>query len=177
MVESAERIVIVDQNDRVLGEEYKEKCHDAPGILHRGFLAMIFDVNGKLLLTRRSDTKRLWPGFWDGTIASHLFKGEDYEQASKRRLKEEIGIVTDHVQFAFKFEYRAEFGSKGTEHEICAVTLVRDYDATRIEPNRNEISDVRSIDPIVLRQEIRQDGEHYTPWLVLAIERMFKSIR
>jgi isopentenyldiphosphate isomerase len=50
-----------------------------------------------LLLTRRSDKKRLWPEFWDGSVASNVFIGEIYEHASMRRLREEIELVTDEV--------------------------------------------------------------------------------
>ncbi len=167
-----ELIVTVDENDNIIGEEEKEKCHNADGILHRGFLAMVFDNSGRLLLTRRSDGKRLWPGFWDGTVASHVFKGEDYEQASKRRLMQEIGLATDSVQYLFKFRYKTGYKDKGSEHEICAVTAIRGVDFDRLSPNRNEISGVRVIDPKVLKEELKQNGNSYTPWLRLALEGM-----
>ena len=38
-----QQIVIVDEDDNLIGEEEKEKCHDGNGILHRGFLVMIFN--------------------------------------------------------------------------------------------------------------------------------------
>jgi hypothetical protein len=81
------QIIVVDEDDNVIGEEDKEKCHDGDGILHRAFLAMVFNRAGELLLTRRSMSKKLWPQYWDGTVASHTVRGEDYEQASRRRLK------------------------------------------------------------------------------------------
>jgi isopentenyl-diphosphate delta-isomerase len=169
-----ENIVIVDENDDIIGEEDKEKCHDGPGILHRGFLAMVFNNAGELLLTRRSDRKRLWPGFWDGTVASHVFRGEDYEQASKRRLLEEIGLTTDDIQYSFKFRYKVGYENVGTEHEICAVTVVRGVDINSIFPDNNEISEVRFIDPKVLIEEVRGKEHTFTPWLILAIEHMSK---
>lgn len=39
-----EHIVIIDEKDNCIGEEEKEKCHDGNGILHRGFLAMVFNI-------------------------------------------------------------------------------------------------------------------------------------
>ena len=167
-----EQIIIVDENDNVIGEEGKEKCHDGAGILHRGFLTMVLNNAGELLLTRRSDKKRLWPGFWDGSVASHVLRGEDYELASIRRLKQEIGLATDQVTYAFKFRYKVGYNGIGTEHEICAVTIVRGIDTDALIYNRNEISDTRLVDVNELMKEIRENGHLYTPWLVLALEHM-----
>ncbi len=167
-----ERIVIVDDHDVVTGEEEKGRCHDGEGLLHRGFLAMIFNNTGELLLTRRSDKKRLWPGFWDGSVASHVFKGEDYVQASERRLMQELGLKATNIEYAFKFRYKAAYENMGTEHEICAVTIVRAIEYERIHPDENEISEMRFSDLKTLIDEVRKDGKQYTPWLVLALEHM-----
>ncbi len=167
-----EFIAIVDENDNIIGEEEKEKCHNNDGILHRGFLAMIFDDSGKLLLTRRSKSKRLWPGFWDGSVASHVFKDEDYEQASKRRLMQEIGLTANNIKYLFKFQYKAGYKNKGSEHEICAVTVACGVDFGRLSLNRTEISEVRVINLEDLKEELKQKNNSYTPWLKLAVEGM-----
>ncbi len=167
-----ERIVLVDENDNFVGEEEKEKCHDGGGILHRAFLAMVFNRSGDLVLARRSASKRLWPGFWDGTVASHVFKSEDYEQASRRRLLQEIGLATQEARYLFKFHYCARYEDAGAENEICAVTVVKDVDFERIQPNDGEISGIECIPPGKLMDELRRDGKRYTPWLRLALEHM-----
>ncbi len=167
-----EQIVIVDEHDRAIGEEDKEKCHDGDGILHRAFLAMVFNRAGELLLTQRSDRKRLWPGFWDGSVASHVLREEDYLSASRRRLREELGITVPDVEYAFKFRYKAGYRGLGTEHEICAVTMARGIPFETIEPDPAEIAAVRTVDLKALIEEIRGDGRHYTPWLILALAQM-----
>ena len=158
-----ERIVIVDEHDEVIGEEDKERCHDGEGILHRGFLCMVFNKTGELYLTRRSDSKKLWPGFWDGSSASHLHQGEDYVQASRRRLREELGIAAQDIEFAFKFRYKAVYRSIGIEHEICAVTIIRGISIDDIIPNHLEISAVRVADLKLLIEEVRNNGKQYIP--------------
>jgi isopentenyl-diphosphate Delta-isomerase len=168
----SERIVIVDENDNAIGEEDKGKCHDGAGILHRAFLAMVFGKSGELLLSRRSERKKLWPGYWDGTIASHLFKGEDYQQATKRRLREELGLTATVIKYAFKFHYKIGYENIGTEHEICAVTIVDSVDFKSITPNNDEISEIRSIDPRRLQEEFGRQKHHYVPWLILAFSHI-----
>jgi isopentenyl-diphosphate delta-isomerase len=168
-----ERIIIVDENDNFIREEEKEKCHDHDGILHRGFLVTLFNKRGELLLAQRSGKKRLWPGYWDGTVASHVFKGENYVQASKRRVEQEVGIRADTIiKFLFKFHYKVNYKNLGTEHEICAVMLVNNVEIDRLSPNENEVSAIKSINPQKLSNEISTNKNRYTPWLILTIEHM-----
>jgi isopentenyl-diphosphate delta-isomerase len=167
-----ERIVIVDGNDNFIGEEDKDKCHNGNGILHRGFLAMVLNGDGELLLARRSEKKRLWPAFWDGTVASHPATGEDYVKASERRLIQEIGLSTDNIKYLFKFQYHAKYKDVGSENEICAVTLVRGVDTGTIFPNRAEIASVRTITQRALAEDITKNPGAYTPWLILALEHI-----
>ncbi len=175
MTRQREQIVTVDENDNVIGEEDKERCHDGEGILHRGFLAMVFNDAGDLLLTRRSNKKRLWPGFWDGSVASHLHRGEDYERASIRRLREELGLLTEEARYDFKFHYKVGYNGLGTEHEICGVTVIRGVETNGLSYDRDEISEVRLVDVDVVMREIRMNGHRYTPWLVLALAHMRKG--
>ncbi|MDA1125147.1 MAG: isopentenyl-diphosphate delta-isomerase, partial [Crenarchaeota archaeon] len=57
-----EFVILVDGNDNPIGKEEKVKCHLPDGKLHRAFTALIFNKEGKLLLTKRNDSKMLWPG-------------------------------------------------------------------------------------------------------------------
>lgn len=172
MANDKELITVVDDNDVALGEEEKDKCHDGAGILHRAFLAMVFNAAGELYLTRRSGKKRLWPGFWDGSVASHPYRDEDYVQASRRRLRKELGLSGASAEYAFKFRYRAAYLDKGTEQEICAVTIVRGIDRAVLKPDADEISEIRAVELKVLIEEIRESSLNYTPWLIIALEHM-----
>ncbi len=167
-----EHIVIVDEDDNLIGEEDKERCHDGNGILHRGFLSMVFNRRGELLLTRRSEGKRLWPGFWDGTVASHVIAGEDYVRATKRRLGQEIGLSADGIKYLFKFQYYVRYGEIGSENEICAVTIVDNIDTDKLSINREEISTVKTMSLQALMEDLAKNKEMYTPWLILAMENM-----
>ena len=175
MREKIEHIVIVDENDNFLGEEEKEKCHSGDGILHRGFLVMVFNDAGELLLARRSERKKLWPGFWDGTVASHVARGEDYKQASRRRLAQEIGLITDDIKYLFKFHYKVRYKNTGIENEICAVMMVNGINKEKVFPSRSEISDIKTIAPQTLMNDFLRDRNKYTPWLILALEHMNKT--
>ena len=87
-----EKLILVDEHDNIIGYENKDVCHNGDGLLHRAFSIFLFTSNGELLIQQRSQEKRLWGLFWSNTCCSHPRKGETYEQATMRRLQEELGL-------------------------------------------------------------------------------------
>ena len=141
-----EFVILVDGNDNPIGKEEKVRCHLPDGKLHRAFTALIFNKEGKLLLTRRSDSKMLWPGYWDGTVASHPREGETYVSSAERRMPEEIGI-TCQMNYVNKFEYHVPYKDVGSENEVCGTLLgvVDDFKETSLI--KDEISAIKWISP------------------------------
>jgi isopentenyl-diphosphate delta-isomerase len=160
----AEELILVDSDDMELGYGSKADCHDGDGVLHRAFSIFLFDDEGELLLQQRSDSKRLWAGYWSNTCCSHPRRGESLEVATRRRLHDELNAVAS-LEFVYKFRYHAKFGDLGSEHELCHVFLGRLRGAVR--PNSEEIADVKYISAGDLTAELEQNGERFTPWLKL----------
>jgi len=163
-----EYVILVDENDNPIGKEEKVKCHLPNGKLHRAFTALIFNNEGKLLLTKRSGSKMLWPGVWDGTVASHPREGETYVSSAERRMPEEIGIVCK-MNYMNKFEYHVPYKDIGSENEICGtlIGIVDDFDETCLI--KDEISEIKWIDPDELKNELEQNMDVYCPWMVIAL--------
>ena len=186
-----ELILQVNKNDDIIGEIPKEEAHQGNGILHRAFLAMVFDEKERLLLTKRSRLKKLWPDFWDGSIASHPKKGESQEQAAKRRMIEELGTRAEDVKYLFKFHYQIPYKDIGSENEICAVLKVKISGKSRtfkpqqniniqknikkargkISPNPKEISDCKWMDIENFKKDLKENPEKYAPWLKIGFEK------
>jgi len=82
----------VDENDRVLGPEPREKVH-VNNLRHRAVHILITNAAGELFLQKRSIWKDKHPGRWDSSTAGHVDAGETYEYAARRELLEEIGIA------------------------------------------------------------------------------------
>jgi len=163
-----EYVILVDQDDNPIGKEDKVKCHLPNGKLHRAFTALIFNGDGKLLLTKRSEGKMLWPNDWDGTVASHPKESETYVSSAERRMPEEIGISCK-MNYVNKFEYHVPYKDIGSENEICG-TLIGTVDS--FEDSRmikDEISEVKWINPDELKNELEQNKDVYCPWMVIAL--------
>jgi len=169
-----EYVILVDQNDNPIGKEDKVKCHLPNGKLHRAFSALIFNGEGKLLLTKRSESKMLWPNEWDGTVASHPRESETYVSSAERRMPEEIGIVCK-MNYMNKFEYHVPYKDIGSENEICGtlIGIVDDFDETCLI--KDEISEIKWIDPDELKNELQQNMDVYCPWMVIALYFLDRS--
>jgi isopentenyl-diphosphate Delta-isomerase len=48
--------------------------------------------DGRLLLQKLAPTRERHPCRWGSSVAAYLFAGEDYEEAARRRLSEELGL-------------------------------------------------------------------------------------
>ncbi len=169
-----EFVILVDENDNPIGKEEKVKCHLPDGKLHRAFTALLFDENGRLVLTRRAKEKMLWPGDWDGTFASHPRESETYVSSGERRMPEELGIK-GKLDYLHKFEYHVPYKDVGSENEICG-TLIGIIDkSTELKEIEGEIDEIKWISSSQLLSEIKTNPEIYCPWIIIAIELLDKS--
>ena len=169
----AESLILVDAADQEVGYMSKARCHEGQGVLHRAFSLLIFNGRGELLLQRRAGGKRLWPHYWSNSCCSHPRRAETMEQATQRRLYEELGL-TCPLHFLFKFEYQAQFDNVGSEHELCSVFIGRSSGDVRID--RDEIADWRWVSPEGLAAEMRGPGAaRFTPWFTLEWERIWRD--
>ena len=120
---------------------------------------MISNPRGELLLARRSPQKNLWPGWWDGTVAGHVEKGESYASAARRRVFEEIG-VRPRLRQTDVFTYEASYKGDG-ENEMCAIFVGT---ASTVYADPREIDRMKwDRKPLALRK--------LAPWLRIALRR------
>ena len=167
-----EKLILVDENDNVTGYENKDTCHNGEGLLHRAFSIFIFNQNNELLLQQRHSDKRLWGGFWSNTCCSHPRKGENYAEATVRRLAEELGFQAK-MQYLFRFQYHAKFEDKGSENELCSVYVGRSNEDPKI--NETEIKDWKYISIPDLNREFMLNPDIYTPWFKMEWERITRE--
>lgn len=156
-----EKVILVDKNNNPIGTEEKMKAHRL-GLLHRAFSIFIFNDQNELMLQRRALNKYHNGGLWTNTVCSHPRPGETYQQATHRRLKEEMGLDCE-LSNKGCFIYQAEFPNGLIEHEYDCV-FVGKYN-NNPKPNPAEAMDWRWIDLNQLRLEIKKNPNNFTFWL------------
>jgi isopentenyl-diphosphate delta-isomerase len=169
-----ELLILVDESDREIGHLSKGACHDGEGLLHRAFSLFIFDSDSRLLLQQRSGSKRLWPLFWSNSCCSHPRRGETMEEATRRRLHQELGL-TASLHHLFTFQYQARYLELGSEREVCWVFVGRSDHTPR--PNPHEIADLRWVTAEELDREFKTRAETLTPWFALEWPRVREEFR
>ena len=172
-----EPLILVDSEDNILDYEKKWDCHQGSGQLHRAFSIFIFNHKNELLLQKRSQQKALWPLVWANSCCSHPRKGENYEEAVHRRLREELNLEAD-LKFLFKFEYQAPYKDIGSENELCSVYVGRSDSVAKA--NENEVAALRYVSAEELDAALMADTEaggeeEYSPWLKLEWSRIRKE--
>lgn len=160
-----EHVILVDPRDNELGTMDKMEAHKK-GVLHRAFSILLFDSSGKVLLQKRSARKYHSSGLWTNTCCSHPLPGESLEQATRRRLKEEMGIDVQPT-FSYSFIYKAELDHGLIEHELDHVFTGMFGGKPVI--NEKEVADWKFVDLQWLKEDIGAHPEDYTVWFKLIV--------
>jgi isopentenyl-diphosphate Delta-isomerase len=164
--EHGELIVLVDDAGRPIGTAPKLASHHRDTPLHLAFSCYVFDTAGRFLLTRRALTKKTWPGIWTNSCCGHPGPGEMVEDAVRRRLGDELGLVPiELVPLLPDFRYWAELDGV-VENEICPVYGAR-VDADPVL-NEDEVAEFRWVDwDAVLAGGI---DDELSPWCRLQLD-------
>ncbi len=168
----SEEVVLVDGSDNPLGVMEKLEAH-RQGVLHRAFSVLLFNDAGQLLLQRRACDKYHSAGLWTNTCCSHPRPLENIQQATERRLMEEMGIRVS-PDFLYSFKYKAELDSNLVEHEYDHVYTGIFNGTPNINPD--EVSDWRYTDIHEIRNDIDLNPAHYTAWFKLIMESLPERI-
>lgn len=165
------QIVLVDENDKVLGLKEKFATHKIPVPLHRAISIVIFNKDkSEMLITKRAANKPTWPYFWTNAVCSHPYPEETYQEAADRRLYEELGFKTP-LKEVFKFSYEAEMDNKvWGEHELDH-TFVGTYEGS-ISPNPEEVAGYEWIGIEDLKKDLKKNPKKYTPWFKVILKKL-----
>lgn len=157
---------LVDDNDQVIGKEFRGIVH-SKGLLHRAVYCWVFNNAGELLIQQRSFQKSIGPGKWDLSVAEHLQPGESYRAAAIRGLYEELGIQhADAIVGPLQPTHRREL-KQGVFHDAELVQSYRldDWDSSVVLESDGEVIATRWVLPSVLKAEIEEDPEQFTEWM------------
>jgi isopentenyl-diphosphate Delta-isomerase len=163
-----EEVILVDEQDVEIGTLEKMEAH-IQGKLHRAFSIFIFNEKGEMLLQQRATEKYHSGGLWTNACCSHPRPGETIEDASNRRLIEEMGFSTPLTKI-FDFKYKASFENGLTEHEFDHV--FKGIYSDTIIPDVNEVKDFKFLPLQEIKSSIQLHPEKYTAWFCIAFSKI-----
>ncbi len=135
--QSDDWLEVFDEAGQPRGKARRGDCHGNPALIHRTVHVIVTDSGGRLLLQKRPLHKDTQPGKWDTAVGGHVDPGEDYEQAARREMTEELGVPRDlPLEYVCDRKIRNDF-----ESENVRVFGVR-YDGP-FRPDPDEIDRLR----------------------------------
>lgn len=159
-----ELVVLVDDQNNVLGTSPKRTVHQATTPLHRAFSCYLFRADDRrLLLQQRSSKKKTWPLVWSNTCCGHPGPGESNLDAARRRLRAELGLAPTVLEEMAPYRYC--FVRDGImENEICPILA----GMVDVEPRLNaaEVEAVRWVDWNGFLAEVARPGSGYSEWCI-----------
>lgn len=162
-----EKVILVDENDAIVGEMEKMEAH-RKGLLHRAFSILIFNSNGEMLLQKRSQKKYHSGGLWTNACCSHPLPHENIQHATRRKLNQEMGIDLE-TEFLYTFIYRVSLDRDLIEHELDHV-FIGTFNGPPVI-NQEEVEDWKYVDIDWLRKDVAVHPEQYTYWFKMILSQ------
>jgi len=155
-------VVLVDENNKVLGTAGKLETHNASTPLHRGFSVFLFNKKGYLLLQQRSKLKKTFPLVWANSCCGHPKLNESNIDAAKRHLEHELGIRNaDVLEIISDYHYRVSMNNI-FENEICPILIC--FTNHKPNANKDEVENIRWIPWKDFLREIDNEDKTYSLW-------------
>jgi isopentenyldiphosphate isomerase len=155
----------VDETDEPLGRIERDEAH-ARAVRHRAGVVMLRDANGRVFLTRRAASKRIFPNTYDTSASFHVTHGESYEDAAGREAFEELGL-TNPLRALGKFSH-----DDPPEHQFVMVfTMAYGGEAIVLDPT--EAGEGRFYSRAEAERIVTE--EQCTPWLRDAVGLMSRG--
>jgi isopentenyl-diphosphate Delta-isomerase len=166
-----ESVVLVDEAGRALGTAGKVAVHHDQTPLHLAFSCYLFNEAGRFLLTRRAESKRIFPGVWTNTCCGHPLPGETMSASVLRRLRDELGIGAAKLTLVLpQFRYRARMDNGVMENEVCPVYAA--YADLPPDPDPAEVAEARWVDWAQFCSEVHHGRQRVSPWCVMQLAEL-----
>jgi len=158
----------VDENDNILGKARREKCHGSNAIIHRSVYIFVLNHHGEIFIQKRSELKDLYGGYYTGSATGHVDFCEDYDDAAKRELMEELGIDAP-LDFIGRFKSFSEI-----EREISALYLCHYSGPMKL--NYDEVSKGFFMSPDEIKKELDYGKKKFAHGFKVAFKKFLKHM-
>jgi len=159
---------VVDEDDNVIGRATREECHSGKGPIHRSVYIFVLNDKNELFLQKRSKSKDLYAGYYTGSATGHVDYGEDYDEAARRELKEELGLDAP-LQMLGKVKNFSE-----DEREISALYLCRYNGPVRF--NEKEIEEGFFISMQDIKRSLKTGERRYAHGFKVAFKELLRHV-
>ncbi|MGM0510497.1 MAG: NUDIX hydrolase [Thermoplasmatota archaeon] len=87
-----EYLDVVNEDNEIIDRSPREIVH-SKNLPHRTVMFFVLDKQGRILVTKRTENKDFFPGYWSIVLGGHVKSGESYEDALLVEMEEEVGVI------------------------------------------------------------------------------------
>lgn len=158
----------VDSSDREVGRVARGAALAQP-IGFRTAHAIVRTSDGEIWLQRLAPERPRHAGRWGSSAATYLHSGETYETAIRRRLGEELDLISVEPKIVGKMSMQDEQATKWVSVFECESSEPR-----VAEPEH--LDQLKKVDFAWLKNEVEHDPESFTPTLVRIVKTFGDSL-
>jgi isopentenyl-diphosphate delta-isomerase type 1 len=138
----------IDENGILTGETVTRDEAHAKGIWHRAAVVFLVNDKNQILMQRRSQSKKVWPGCWDLTAGGHLDTGELSEDCAIRETYEEIGVKIEPQDIRYYGGCRSNntHGNIIDRHFNDFFVIHKNVDLKNIKLQKSEVEEIKWVD-------------------------------
>lgn len=164
-----EQIWQVDENDNPIGPVGRDDSRRL-GLKYRMVRASVEDADNNVLIQKRVETKKTYPGCWDTSAGGNIDYPETYEEAIRRELAEEIGINDVDLEEVAYFYSEAIDPDGNKMNRFTKVFRTVKSQSIQLKLQESEVSEARWVSRDELRKIVdegnitdglKQTFEHY----------------
>lgn len=154
---------IVNEKDEIIGSASRDEVHKKK-LIHRAVTIFVFNSKKELYMIQRSRHKDLNPLKWQGSASGHVDSGENYAEAAKRDLKEELDISAEPI---YEFDIKVYSDEQKENFKLFSV-VTDDVISTNEEIEQSKFMTVDEI-----KEMIEIDSTQFRDAFVLMFDRYF----
>ena len=134
-----EMVDLYNENRIPLGRTAERHAPKGPGEYRVVVHVCAFDSRGRLLIQRRTEEKKLWPGRWDVSVGGGVDAGETSRQGAEREFREELGYPLDlgDLRQSVTVNFSGGFDDFFIIH--------KDLELSSLELQKEEVAEVRYV--------------------------------
>ena len=165
-----ELLDIIDNDGKIIGTMTREEAYKRNEALQISGV-LVFRTNGHLLLQKRGKNKR-YPLCYDYSAAGHVLSGENFLNAAKRELKEELNISKATL---FAIGTVKAFDSLHAQKLRKLHKVFWTVNDSPVDIFKDELEGVEEFSQEVLDKRISEHPNQFTPTFVKVYTEIIKN--
>lgn len=136
----------------------KEEAHQK-GLWHKAIHVLIVNKDKtKILIQKRTKTKKIYPNIWDISVGGHVTYNEDTLTSAKRELEEELGLNPNNYELKEISKIKESLTPNNliSNEFVTIYLMIEDLDINKIVLQKEEVAEIKWVTKTELNQLVQR---------------------